>query len=273
MQTLERDWLPPDLLPRLQASGFNQCIAVQARSLSDETGFLLALAAQHPWIAAVIGWVELRSGQVESQLAHWEGCQALKGMRHLLQDEANITEILASATFQRNLTVLQSRSLVFEVLVKSNQLAEVASFCAQMDRHVLVLDHLGKPAVRDASASALASWREALKPIAALPHVMCKLSGLVTEAPWHDGELAGCEARDFYPFMDIALDLFGPHRLMFGSDWPVCLLAQSYSGVCALADGWAQSLSPDEHAALWGGNAQRCYAIDSQAEACKLTHY
>ncbi|MES2943481.1 MAG: amidohydrolase family protein [Pseudomonadota bacterium] len=273
MQALERDWLPEDLLPLLQASRIQQCVAVQARMKPEETDFLLALAAQHPWITAVIGWVELRSGQVEPQLARWEGCQALKGMRHLLQDEANIPEILASSAFQRNVAVLQSRGLVYEVLINSTQFEGVAGFCAQLDDHSLVLDHLGKPAIRERSASAVTRWREALKPIAAMPHVMCKLSGLVTEAQWQGGVLDGYSKQDFYPYLDTALALFGPHRLMFGSDWPVCLLAQKHAGVCELINDWAQGLSPDEQAALWGGNAQRCYAIDSQADACKLTNH
>lgn len=261
MPALKRDWLPVDLLPVLQAGQIDACIAVQARCTVEETDFLLKLAAQHPWIAAVVGWAELRTGEVEAQLAQWEASQALKGLRHILQDEPHVQEVLASPVFERNVAVLQSRSLVYEVLVTSAQFAGVAGFCKRLDGHMLVLDHLGKPDINDRCTAALMSWREALKPLADLPHVMCKLSGLVTQAPFCNGALDGCNAQDFYPYLDTALELFGAQRLMFGSDWPVCLLAQDYAGVCALLEGWAKGLSPSERTALWGGNAQRCYAF------------
>jgi len=261
MQLLARDWLPADLVPSMQASGIERCIAVQARASEAETDFLLALAAQHPWIAGVIGWVELREGDVELRLARWRGQPALKGFRHLLQDEVDVHAVLASAVFRRNVAVLQSRGLVYELLVHADQFDGLAAFCAALDGHTLVLDHLGKPAIRKRGDSAYLAWREALQPVAAMPHVMCKLSGLVTEARWHDGRLDGHTPADFHRYLDTALELFGPHRVMFGSDWPVCLLAQPHAEVVALIDGWAQRLSPGESAALWAGNAQRCYGL------------
>ncbi len=261
MRALARDWLPDDLRPLMQAQHLDGCVAVQARSTPEETDFLLALATQHRWITAVVGWVELRDGEVESRLARWDGQVALRGMRHLLQDERDIPALLARPAFRHNVAALQARGLVYEVLVHAHQLAGVADFCAELDREVLVLDHLGKPAIRERSDTAFEQWREALRPLAALPHVMCKLSGLVTEASWHDGRLLGHTARDFHRCLDTALELFGPQRLMFGTDWPVCLLALDHAGVCALIEDWAQRLSPDERLALQGGNAQRCYGI------------
>lgn len=261
MQDLARDWLPADLKPLMQASGIERCIAVQARTSEAETDFLLALAAEQPWIAGVIGWVELREGDVERRLARWRGQSALKGFRHVLQDEADVPAVLSSPVFRRNVAVLQSRGLVYELLVHAHQFDGLADFCATLDGHTLVLDHLGKPAIREPGDSAFASWRVALQPVAAQPHVMCKLSGLVTEARWRDGALDGHRPADFHRYLDTALELFGPHRLMFGSDWPVCMLAQPHAGVVDLIDGWSQRLSPNEREALWAGNAQRCYDL------------
>jgi len=262
MQALARDWLPDDLLPLMQARGIDRCVAVQARASEAETDFLLALAAQHPWIAGVVGWVELREGNVAPRLARWDGQPALKGMRHLLQDEADVSAMLASPVFRRNVDTLQSHGLVYDLLVHAHQFDGLADLCAELDGHTLVLDHLGKPAVRERGDAAFLAWRVALRPVAALPHVMCKLSGLVTEARWRDGQLDGQTHEDFHRYLDTALELFGPQRLMFGSDWPVCLLAQPHAEVVGLIDRWSQPLSPDERAALWGGNAQRCYGIN-----------
>jgi L-fuconolactonase len=178
-------------------------------------------------------------------------------MRHMLQDEASPQDVLASPVFRRNVAVLQARGLVYEILIRSGQFAGVAEFCASLDRHILVLDHLGKPPVRDRSAAAFASWRAALHEVAALPHVLCKLSGLLTEAKPGDS----LAPDDFHRYFDAVLECFGPRRLIFGSDWPVCLLARPYCETASLAEEWSRRLSPKEYDAFWGGNAQSCYAI------------
>lgn len=260
MHRIARDWLPGDLRPLLDAAGIDRCIAVQARGVEAETDFLLGLAAEHPWIAGVIGWAELRAGDVTARLARWDGQRALKGLRHQLQDEADLPGILGSTAFRDNVRTLQSRGLVYEVLIQAHQFAGVTEFCRALDGHYLVLDHLGKPAIRDGAAG-FAAWRAGLKDLAALPHVLCKLSGLVTEARWQDGRLEQAH-DDFLPYLDAALDCFGPDRLIFGSDWPVSVLAGGYAEVIRLIETWARRLSPGEQAALWGGTAQRCYALD-----------
>lgn len=265
MERIARDWLPDDLLPHLQASGIDRCIAVQARTEEGETDFLLGLAAQHPWIAGVVGWMELREGDAASRLARWSEQPALKGMRHVLQGEADVRAVIDSPVFRRNVAAVQAQGLVYELLVYDHQFAGLADFCATLDGHALVLDHLGKPAIRKRDPAVLQAWREALRPVAALPHVSCKLSGFVTEANWRDGRLEGHARADFHPYLDVALELFGPERLMFGSDWPVCQLAASHAEVVALVDDWSTlRLSPSERDALWGGNAQRCYGLAAE---------
>lgn len=254
MDALKRDRLPPDLRPLLDAQGIDACIAVQARADEAETDFLLALADEHDWIAATVGWIDLRADDLDARLARWNGRAKLAGFRHLLQDDPNVAATLADAAFNRGVAALQSRGQVYEVLVRgAAQLALTPAFCARHDRHWLVLDHLGKPAIGGDGDDA---WRKALAELAAMPHVACKASGLVTEVV---GE--HIEADAIRRCLDAALELFGPQRLMFGSDWPVCLLRADYAEAAGLVADWSQALSTDERDALWGGNAAHCYGL------------
>ena len=256
MDVLRRDHLPQQLRPLLDAHGIAGCIAVQARAVEAETDFLLDLAREHDWIVAVIGWVDLRVDDLQRRLARWDGRDRLAGFRHLLQDEADVPAVLADAAFNRGVAALQARQRVYEVLVRAPQLAAVPAFCARHDRHWLVLDHLGKPAI---GGDGDVQWREHLRQLAALPHVLCKVSGLVTET----GERA-VDVDVLHRYLDIALELFGAQRLMFGSDWPVCLLKAEYAQVFGIVERWAARLSRDEQAALWGGTAARCYGLRLQ---------
>ncbi|HEU4483859.1 MAG TPA: amidohydrolase family protein [Povalibacter sp.] len=255
MQVLRRDWLPDDLRPLLEARGIDACIAVQARVRETETDFLLMLATQYAWIGAVIGWVDLRAGDLEQRLARWSDAPKLRGFRHPLQDEPDVAAFVNDPGFRHGVRLLQRQERIYEVLVFAHQLDAVRTFCGDCDGHWLVLDHLGKPAIRKRDH---ATWRRSLEPIAAMPHVMCKVSGLVTEAIDATGQFDAMELR---PYLDSALELFGPQRLMFGSDWPVCLLATPYARVASIVESWAAQLSVDEREALWGGNAQRTYRV------------
>lgn len=257
------NFLPADLYPSLAAARMERCIAVQARSLAEETDFLLGLANAFSWITGVIGWVELREGDALRAMERWEGQSKLLGMRHILQDEPDPSIYLESTIFRENIEVLQRKGLVYELLLRAGQLQGVAEFCTRIDRHYLVLDHIGKPSIYARSKEAFQAWRSEIRRIAENKHVFCKVSGLVTEARYLNGHLDGFEPADFYPYLDVCFEHFGAERLIFGSDWPVCRLAQSYSEVAALMEGWTKTLSADEYEAFWGGNAQRCYGIKS----------
>jgi len=254
MGVLRRDWMPQDLRPLLDEQGIDGCIAVQARADEDETDFLLELAHSHGWIAGVVGWIDLRADDVGARVERWASSPALAGFRHLLQDDPDVAATLADTRFNRGMKRLQADGQVYEVLVRgATQLAEAPGFCARHDRHWLVLDHLGKPAI---GGSEDAEWRNALTSLAAMPHVLCKVSGLVTEVAARTIDEALVRR-----YLDTALELFGPHRLLFGSDWPVCLLRASYAEVCRIVQGWTAALSPDEQSLIWGGNAVRCYGL------------
>lgn len=254
MAVLRRDWLPPDLKPLLDAQRVDACIAVQARADEAENDFLLQLAEANPWIAAVVGWVDLFADDAGARLAHWKRHPRFAGVRHLLQDDPDVAATLADPRFDRGVRAAQEHGLVYEVLVRgAAQLAQAAGFCARHDRHWLVLDHLGKPEIGNDDAR----WRAALNELAALPHVLCKVSGLVTEAARWPADAAALRRC-----LDAALDAFGPQRLLSGSDWPVCLLRADYAAVAAVVDDWAgAALSAGERAALQGGNAARCYGV------------
>ena len=254
MTGLRRDFQPADLRPLLDAAGFDGCIAVQARACETETDQLLALAERYPWIHAVVGWVDLCADDLEQSLERWAQAPALRGFRHQLQDEPSPADFMQNPAFNRGLNTLQRQGLVYEILVKARDLGAVTELCQQHDQHHLVLDHLGKP---DVQANDWKAWAQQLAPLAALPHVSCKLSGLITEAHWqhwHSAQLT--------PYLHTALELFGPDRLMFGSDWPVCLLASDYIATCTLLDSLSSSLSTSQHAAIWGGTAGRVYTLE-----------
>ncbi|HEY5810743.1 MAG TPA: amidohydrolase family protein [Povalibacter sp.] len=256
MAVLRRDWLPSDLRPLLEQQRLESCIAVQARASEAETDFLLMLSTRYPWIAGVVGWVDLRAANLVDRLERWHDAPNLVGFRHQLQDEPDVAAFAGDKEFRRGVRAMQQRSLVYDVLIYANQLSAVSSFCADHASHWLVLDHLGKPAIRDVDHAA---WRRDLQQLASMPHVSCKVSGLVTEAIDAAGQLNTDHLRRY---LDTALELFGAQRLMFGSDWPVCLLAAPYARVGALIDSWTAHLSPDERAAIWGGTARRVYSLN-----------
>lgn len=255
MEVLRRDWLPDDLRPLLEEQRVGSCIAVQARTSEAETDFLLMLATQYPWIAGVVGWVDLRADDLEQRLARWQDAPGLVGFRHLVQDEPDVDAFLSDARFRRGVRQLQNSDLVYEILVHVHQLESVVPFCSGCDGHWLVLDHLGKPAIRDHDHSL---WRRSVLPLASMPHVACKISGLVTQATDAAGQF---KPDQLQRYLDTALEIFGAQRLMFGSDWPVCLLAAPYARVAAIVEGWAARLSMSERQGIWGETARRTYGV------------
>lgn len=266
MRALAVDRTPGHLLPQLSACGFTGAIAVQARATVDETRFLLELARRNDWIRGVVGWEDLTCEGLGERLQDWRAEPRLCGWRHQVQDEPDAAAFLGCAAFGRGMALLQRQGWAYDLLVFHHQMEAAAAFCARHDAHWLVLDHLGKPplAVLAREQAAFGHWQARLGRFAALPHVACKLSGLVTEADWRAG-LDGAGRACLLRCLDMALQVFGPQRLMFGSDWPVCLLAAPYATVFELVDGWASSrLSASEREALWGGTAARCYGLHPQ---------
>ncbi len=257
MTVLRRDFLPEDLEPLLRAEGVSGCVAVQAAQSLDETRFLIELADRHSFIRAVVGWVDLVAPDLEAQLESFAGCQRLRGIRHIAQDEID-DFWLAREDVIRGVGQLARFGLTYDLLVFPRQIGAAFALAKALPDQPFVLDHVAKPEI---ARGRIEPWATDLRRLAELPNVCCKLSGLVTEAR------EGWQPSDFRPYLDVVLEAFGPSRLMFGSDWPVCLLAGSYPSVAALARRAIASLSHDEQDAVMGGNAARFYGIEAEAGA------
>jgi L-fuconolactonase len=248
---LRRDFLPADGAAAMRTAGFDRCIAVQARQTLEETRWLLALADEFPFIAGVVGWVDLLSANVDAQLESFAGRPKLVGVRHVVQAEP--AGFLARQDFRRGIERIEHFGLAYDILVYARQLPEAIDFAAAFPAGRFVLDHLGKPEIR---AGAFDAWRRNLDRLAALPNVYAKLSGLVTEADpgrWTPASLGA--------YIHAALDAFGADRLMAGSDWPVCTVAGSYRDVMDVVAAAIDGRTAAEREAVLGGTARRFWNL------------
>ena len=231
LDALRRDFLPGDLKPILDAHGIDGTVAVQARQSLRETEWLLGLAAEHPWILGVVGWMDLSDGDIAEEVARFRslpGGERLVGMRHVIQDEPD--GFMDAAAFREGVRQLGPLDLAYDLLIHERQGAEAVRFCAALDEQPIVLDHFGKPLIKD---GVMEPWAQAIAELGAMPHVSVKLSGLVTEADW-----AAWTPADLRPYIDVVIRAFGEERVMFGSDWPVCTLAADYGAVRAVGEPW-----------------------------------
>lgn len=253
MVELKQDRLPQDSKFHLEQHDITGCIAVQARQSELENQFLLDLAEKNSQILGVIGWVNLCSKDAASSLATYQHNCLMKGYRHLIQDEINPDEFFLNMQFNQHVDLILKQNKVYEVLIHAKSLPAAIQFCHKHDQALLVLDHLGKPNIATGTPQ---DWKKQIAPLASQQHVVCKLSGLITEAG------KNWQAIQIAPYIDIALEIFGPQRLMFGSDWPVCLLAGEYSQVYQLIEKTISKLSIDEQSAIWAENAKKVYRLD-----------
>lgn len=252
MDGLARDRLPGDLEPYLRKLNIDGTILVQARQSMEETEFLLGLAQQHPFIKGVVGWVDLCNPRVRDQLERLSAFPQLRGVRHVVQDEPE-EGFLLREDFTRGIGLLRQFNLVYDLLIRSCQLPAATALAARFPQQMFVLDHIAKPPIR---SGAMEPWRTEIRKLAALDNVVCKLSGMVTEADWKLWR-----PQQLTPYMEVVLEAFGPRRLMVGSDWPVCTLAAGYQEVMELAADFTARLAPAEQQELWGGTAARIYNI------------
>ncbi|NLR57117.1 amidohydrolase family protein [Chitinophaga polysaccharea] len=252
MEVIRRDFLPEDLIPVLEDNGVHGCIAVQADQSAEETSFLLSLAEKHDFIKGVVGWIDLRADNIQEQLQQYAGHPLLKGFRHIVQAEPDFNFLLGE-NFCRGIKALAQHQFTYDILVYPKQLPAVEEFVQLFPDQALIIDHLAKPYVKTGE---LAEWAAQMRRIAQAPHVYCKLSGLVTEADWQQWKPA-----HFRPFLEVALEAFGPNRLVYGSDWPVCLLAAQYHEVKHIVTDFISTLSTSEQQQIMGGNACSFYHL------------
>ena len=253
MSVLKRDFLPDDLEVLLKANGFDGSIAVQAQQTIQETRRLLQFANENEFIKGVVGWVDLRSQQVHDRLQELSANKKLVGVRHVVQDERD-DEFMLKPDFRRGIAQLAAFGLVYDLLLHPRHLPVAVRLVREFPDQRFVLDHIAKPAIAD---HLMEPWASDIRELARFPNVVCKLSGMVTEARWqqwaHD---------DFCPYLDVVLDAFGPSRLMIGSDWPVCTLAADYASTLGIVQTFIAGLSTPDQNAILGGNCARVYGLD-----------
>ncbi len=255
---IRRRFAPEDLKPLLEACGIDNTVVVQARQDSDETRELLALTQAHDFIAGVVGWADLQSSRLAEAVADLRagpGGARLVGLRHLVQDEPDPNWLRRDKVLL-GLQTLQQLDLAYDILVTPTQLVAAVETAKSLPGMRLVLDHLGKPPI---ASRQLAPWASLVEPFAELPNVFCKFSGMVTEA-----DLKHWEPAHFVPYVTKAWEWFGEDRVMFGSDWPVCLLAGTYGQVVgALETALVEVIDLERvHAKVFGANAMRFYRLN-----------
>jgi L-fuconolactonase len=249
---LQRDYLPGDLKPLLEAAGVDGTVAVQARSTGAETTWLLSLAESHPWIVGVVGWADPTAPDLRQRLTAVSENPALCGIRcGLIADSADAPR--PREDFTAGIRVLAELGLAFDLLVRPPHLPLARAVAASVPEQRFILDHIAKPLIAD---HVLEPWASDLKRLAALPNVACKLSGMVTEA-----HPTNWRAQDFEPYLDLVFEAFGADRLMIGSDWPVCRQAAEYGSVLRIAEDYIAALSASERAAVLGRTAIRWYDL------------
>lgn len=252
---IRRNFSLADLLPEARAAGVAATVLVQTVTVAEETPEFLALAAESDLVAGVVGWTDLTRPDIADTLAalrQLPGGQHLVGIRHQVQGEPD-PQWLLRPDVRRGLAAVGAAGLAYDLVVLPHQLPACVKAAQENPELAFVLDHLGKPPI---ASGALEPWAAAVRSLAALPNTVCKLSGLVTEA-----DPKTWTADDLRPYADTVLDAFGPDRLMFGSDWPVCTLAATYAEVVDVARQWTESLTESERAALFAGTATRVYGL------------
>ncbi|MCW2643562.1 MAG: amidohydrolase [Dactylosporangium sp.] len=255
---IRRTFTVADLAPAARAAGVDATVLVQTVALAEETPELLWAAVENDLVAAVTGWVDLTAPSVADDLVRLQsgiGGAYLRAIRHPVQNEPD-PDWLCRADVRRGLRAVADADLGYELLVKPPQLPAVLRTVAELDEVEFVLDHCAKPYIAD---GVLEPWASQIRQLATHENITCKLSGLVTEADW-----AGWGPESLRPYVEVVVEAFGPQRLMFGSDWPVCLLASSYGRWMATVDELISQLSDDERAAITGATARRFYGIPAR---------
>jgi L-fuconolactonase len=252
MSAIRRSFLPEDLHAEIKRVGINGVVSVQARQTVEETRWLLEFARRHEFIRGVVGWVPLTHPTLRRVLDQFGGDKHLKGVRHVIQGEADDHYILRE-DFNAGIRGLRDYGLIYDILIFERHLPQTIEFVDRHPNQIFIVDHLAKPRVRDGQIS---PWREDIRELARRDHVYCKISGLVTEADYQQWT-----EQALRPYIETVLEAFGPRRVMFGSDWPVCLVACPYERWFEIGNRAIAKLSPDEQARVMGGTAIEAYRL------------
>lgn len=252
MKQIQRDFLPGDLAPVLKRNRIDGCVAVQSDQSLVENDFHLRLAADNDFIKGIVGWVDLQSDDIEEQLQEFNQFKKIKGFRHVLQAEPDPAFMLRPA-FVRGIRSLRRFNFTYDILIYPEHLGYAKQLVANLPDQRFVIDHLAKPLIK---TQVIAGWKEDMEAIAKHENVSCKISGMVTESDWKTWR-----KEDFHIYLDTVFEAFGSKRIIFGSDWPVCLVAASYEKMIEIATEYTGKFSTDEQADFWGGNAMAFYNL------------
>jgi L-fuconolactonase len=251
MNAIRRDFLPADLQAEIAATSIDGVVSVQARQTLEETDWLLELASTHDFVKGVAAWLPLAAPEIAAVLERYACREKLVGVRHVVQGEPD--GFLAREDFNRGIRALKPFGLIYDILVIERQLPQAIEFVDRHPDQTFVLDHIAKPRIKE---GVLEPWRTKIGELAKRENVFCKISGMVTEA-----DFGNWTPEVLRPYFDAVLEAFGARRLMFGSDWPVCLVASEYSRWLETVSQWAAALSSDEKNSLFGDTARRIYHL------------
>lgn len=252
MGVLKKDFIPKDLEPLLKKCNLDGCIAVQASQSEAENDFLLKMAEASSIVRGIVGWVNLKAGNVTERLSFYKQFEIIKGFRHVIQDEPDLNFML-QPDFLNGIKVLRDFEYTYDILIFSIHLPNTLELIKKFPDQLFVIDHLAKPKIRNHEYE---DWRKQLAAIAAFPNVFCKISGMVTEAKWHQWK-----QEDFKIYLDTVVELFGTERIMYGSDWPVCTLSSSYEDMYEIVNDYFSEFSKDEQNNFFGLNATKFYRL------------
>ncbi len=252
MTVIRRDFFPKDLQPVLQKNNLDGSVVVQSDQSEKENEFHLANAAEYDFIKGIVGWIDLQADNAEERLSYYSSLNKMKGFRHALQTEADRAFMIRPA-FMNGISMLEKFNFTYDILIFADQLKYIPEFVAAFPNQKFVIDHIAKPEIKDRR---IAEWRNEITEIAGHENVYCKISGMVTEANWKTWR-----KENFHPYLDTIIEAFGPRRIMYGSDWPVCLVAASYEQVLNIVQEYFSSFSQTEQELFFGTNAIEFYNL------------
>lgn len=252
MKVIQRDFAPEDIKPLLDNNNIGGCVAVQADQSDKENSFLLALAEKNDFVKGVVGWVDFQAEDVEEKLIQYSSHDKLKGFRHVLQGEKQRDFMLRPA-FKNGIGKLKHFNFSYDILIFPDQLKFTLDFVRSFPDQRFVIDHIAKPYIKDKKID---EWKNDMQALANEGNVSCKISGMVTEADWKNWR-----KEDFKPYLDVVVESFGVKRIMYGSDWPVCLVAASYDKMFQIVKEYFSGFSNDEQQLFFGTNATQFYNL------------
>jgi L-fuconolactonase len=252
MSVIQRDFLPSDLEPILKQNNIDGCVAVQADQSEAETDFLLELSKENSFVKGIVGWVDLLADDVYERLEHYAQFEKIKGFRHIVQGESD-SEFMLRPKFKNGITELSANDFTYDILIYHFQLEQAINLVKLFPDQKFVIDHIAKP---DIKSGEYTEWQINIKKLALHQNVYCKVSGMVTEGEWQ-----GWKNSDFKIYLDTVVKAFGTDRLMYGSDWPVCLVAGQYEEQLNIVQAYFSSFSSLEKKKIMGGNAVKFYQL------------